>query len=291
MTEAPKPISETTANAAGLPASADSGAMPPAVARAVNAVMAEVPKLERSGWNDHGKYKFATIDDFLEGVRPLLAKHGLIISQDEESFELRQTQNKKGDPVTWLVVTFRYTLVHSSGETWGCRPSRTIMVNASAGPQSFGAAQSYSLKQYMRSLFQVATGEPDLDTDGSTGGSTTGSTESTKRPPFNQDRAEDKMADRAVNLMLGKGRAKVFALIDQFGEEVYQTENVDDYAERLTVLLEKMPALDELKQLWENNVSQVGSLPDSRAADVTGFYDFRRTKLAGELPQTPLEAG
>ena len=39
------------------------------------------------------------------------------------------------------------------------------MVNASMGSQAFGAAQSYTLKQFMRSLFQVATGEKGQDAD------------------------------------------------------------------------------------------------------------------------------
>lgn len=37
------------------------------------------------------------------------------------------------------------------------------MVNGSLGSQAFGAAQSYALKSYMRSLFQIATGEKDAD--------------------------------------------------------------------------------------------------------------------------------
>ena len=286
MTEAPAKLSAATASAAGIPPPADNGnAMPPKVAEAVIAVMDKVPKLDRTEKNTHGNYNFASIDDFLEALRPLCAENGLIISQDEEAFELKQTENKKGEKVTWLVVTFRYTLIHSSGETWAYRPTRTIMVNASMGPQSFGAAQSYSLKQYMRSLFQVATCEPEVDSDSQGDG----------RPDFDRDRQEDRMAERVVKHTLRKdiatpAGAKVFVLIDQFGEEAWQTENVDDYAESLSAQLEKMPNLDELKQLWANNESQVASLPDSRAADVTALYEGKSSELA-EMPQTALEAG
>lgn len=130
--------------------------MPPKVAAAIVAVMNEVPKLAKGEKNSHGNYNFASIDDFLEAVRPLCAKHGLIICQDEESFE---TKDVGGKP--WLVMQFRFTLAHSSGETWGHRPSRSIMVNAAMGAQAFGAAQSYALKQFERSLFQIATGDKD----------------------------------------------------------------------------------------------------------------------------------
>lgn len=131
-------------------------AMPPKVASAITEVMKEVPKLAKTEKNSHGNYNFASIDDFLEAVRPLCAKHGLIISQDEESFEMSDG---------WLIVRFAFTLAHSSGETWAHRPRRTIMVSAKMGSQAFGAAQSYCLKQFERSLFQIATGEKGQDAD------------------------------------------------------------------------------------------------------------------------------
>ena len=53
--------------------------MPPKVAAAVSAVMSAVPKLAKTSKNSHGNYNFASIDDFLEAIRPLCAKNGLII--------------------------------------------------------------------------------------------------------------------------------------------------------------------------------------------------------------------
>lgn len=131
-------------------------AMPAKVATAVCAVMKAVPKLAKGETNKHGGYAFASIDDFLDAVRPLCADAGLIITQDEESCEV------KGD---WLFMQFSFTLSHVSGETWAHRPRRTIMVSAKMGAQAFGAAQSYSLKQFERSLFQIATGEKGQDAD------------------------------------------------------------------------------------------------------------------------------
>lgn len=139
--------------------------IPAKVAAAICAVMGDVPKLGKGERNQHGNYNFASIDDFLEAVRPLCAKHGLIIMQDEESFDMKEGQNKRGEAVRWLLMRFRFTLAHTSGETWAHRPSRTIMVDASMGSQAFGAAQSYVLKQFERSLFQIATGEKDVDAD------------------------------------------------------------------------------------------------------------------------------
>ena len=290
MTETPAQLSAATASNAGIPKPAEEmeyaympglhqDSMPAKVAAAVNAIMGEVPKLPKTARNKHGNYDFTSIDDFLGAIRPLCAKHGLIISQDEECFEFKQLTNKDGQPSNWLTLTFRYTLVHSSGETWGHRPARTIMCNAAMGAQAFGAAQSYSLKQFLRSLFQIATGEPDIDAD----------TDSDPRPGFDRDRQEDRMAERVVKHTLRKDLAppaqttgRKFVLVDQFGEEVYQTENVDDYAERLSALLEKTPNLPEIEQLWLNNEAQVKLLPDSRAADVTALYEGRSAEFSDE---------
>jgi hypothetical protein len=134
----------------------DTTPIPPKVATAICAVMGDVPKLGKGEKNSHGNYNFASIDDFLEAVRPLCAKHGLIIAQDEESVE-----NVNG----WLMIRFAFTLAHVSGETWPAKQMRTAMVNAKMGSQAFGAAQSYALKQYMRALFQIATGEKGNDAD------------------------------------------------------------------------------------------------------------------------------
>ena len=139
--------------------------MPPNVAAAISKVMAGVPKLDRTNPNTHANYNFASIDDFLSAVRPLCAEAGLIILQDEASSEMLDGVDKYGKPKRWLSVTYSFTLAHSSGETWAHRPTRSIVVDASMGSQAYGAAQSYTLKLFERSLFQIATGEKGQDVD------------------------------------------------------------------------------------------------------------------------------
>jgi len=139
--------------------------MPPTVAAAIVGVMADVPMLKKGEKNDHGNYKFASIDDFLEAVRPLCAKRGLIILQDEEVVETIAGVDKYGKPSNWLKMVFTFTLAHESGETWGWYPRRTIFVNAAMGSQAFGAGQSYALKQFLRATLLIATGEASNDGD------------------------------------------------------------------------------------------------------------------------------
>ena len=135
---------------------------PPKIAEAINGVMKQVPKLNKGEKNDHGKYNFTSIDDFLEAVGPLCAQHGLIIIPDEESSEVISG----GQPgKEFLVFVFTFRLVHSSGEMWSDKVKRSSYVRLSNGPQATGIAQSYALKNFERSLFQIATGDVQEDVD------------------------------------------------------------------------------------------------------------------------------
>jgi len=136
--------------------------MPEAVAGAVNAVMGRIKGLLRTERNRAGGYRFASIDDFLGAVNPLCAKAGLIILQDELDARLVHDGTEVSQR-SWLWATFTFTLAHKSGALYGPL-TRSVMVPAS-GAQAFGAAQSYALKQFMRSLFQIPTGDgEDADT-------------------------------------------------------------------------------------------------------------------------------
>ena len=132
--------------------------MPELIATSINSVMGGVRTLLKTERNADGDYRFASIDGFLKEINPLCAKADLIIIQDE--IDARLVHNG-GDPQdrSWLWTTYEFHLAHTSGALWG-PISRSVMV-AADGAQAFGAAQSYALKQFMRALFQIPTGEAD----------------------------------------------------------------------------------------------------------------------------------
>jgi len=132
--------------------------MPEVVATAVNQVMGEVKRLLKSERNREAGYRFASIDDFLAAVNPLCAEAGLIILQDELDARLVNDGGNSFDR-SWLWTTFTFTLAHKSGAIYGPL-TRSVMVPA-RGAQAFGSAQSYALKQFMRSLFQIPTGDKE----------------------------------------------------------------------------------------------------------------------------------
>lgn len=134
--------------------------MPKSIATAISGVMGDIQTLKQDADNDFQKYKYASIDGFLGLCRPIMAKHGLIITMDEKNCVVERDAGKK----PWLHIEYIFILSHSSGDTWGFTPMRNMFVEVSGG-QSFGSSQSYVLKQFMRGLFQINTGEKD-DLDG-----------------------------------------------------------------------------------------------------------------------------
>lgn len=143
---------------ASFPATAapqQGGGIPAEIAKAIGAVMAQVKALPKGEHNAHGGYAFASIDDFLAFVGPLCSSAGLIVIQDEESADLID-RGSKG----WLKVTYSFTLAHTGGALWD-RPMRRSVLQPVTGPQTTGSSQSYALKQFLRSLFQIPTGDRD----------------------------------------------------------------------------------------------------------------------------------
>ena len=128
--------------------------MPKNIATAINKIMLKLQKpLEHDAENKFQKYKYTSIDGFLKQVHPVCADAGLIIVPHEQSSVISPSGKN-------LTVVYQYILVHKDGDTWDFPTTKHIVVPFGNGT-AMGTAQSYALKQFMRSLFQLSTGEQD----------------------------------------------------------------------------------------------------------------------------------
>lgn len=123
------------------------------VIQAIAAAMADFKELEKKSFNKFDNYNFTSVDDFLDATRPVLAKHGLIVSMDETACEHLSRNSKP-----WLQFTFAFQL-HCGLDSLG-QFTRTVFVPFN-GAQATGAAQSYALKQFLRGQFQLSCGDHD----------------------------------------------------------------------------------------------------------------------------------
>lgn len=133
--------------------------MPESIAKAVCQVMGKITRISKDNENKFDNYKFTSVDDFIESVNPLCADAGLFILQDESKPpEFMEKEGKSGTQrVIWF--EFEFTLVSDKGDMYG--PLRKSVFVPSTGAQAFGSAQSYALKQFLRSLFLIPTGDKD----------------------------------------------------------------------------------------------------------------------------------
>jgi len=142
--------------------------MPKEIAGAIVLVMRAIGRLVKDGKNNHGGYSYASTDAFLEAINPACAEAGLIVKprcveSSVVSVEVLDKTSKQVVQKRMVQATYSFILIHESGATWSDDSERRTIMLDHTGPQSFGAAESYAVKTFMRSLFLVATGDKDAD--------------------------------------------------------------------------------------------------------------------------------
>lgn len=87
---------------------------PPKLAKAIIAVTKEIGRIQKDGTNKFQQYQYATWENIVDKLSPLLAEHALIINQSEVSRNLIEN-NEKGST---LAVVYNFTIVNDDGECW-----------------------------------------------------------------------------------------------------------------------------------------------------------------------------
>ena len=181
---------------------------------AIAAAMGQVQKVGKEGRNKHDGYNFASIDDFLALVNPICAANGLVVHMQEAKIEDFARKGKYGENA-WLRMTWEISVWHTSGQSLP-PVMRTVEVLRN-GAQAYGSAQSYALKQFLRSLFLIPTGDKDdADLQPTDAGAVTQAPRQEQRqdaPPVDKPAPRDPVAI-ANGLIAQIGKA---ATVDQLG--------------------------------------------------------------------------
>lgn len=255
---------------------------------AIIAAMGEVQPIVKAEQNKEQGYSFASIDDFLAMINPICHKHGLIPFMEEDRVELVAKKGRYGDQ-DWLRFTYTITLWHVSGQH--TMPTQRQVEVLRSGAQAYGSAQSYVLKQYLRGLFLIATGEKD---DPDYGVASGGSSEKQERrnndarrggddrPPQEERRAARpqqanlaEMVARLSEAQSGKELRDIIATIPANAHAV--PEVAEARIERLRTLIKGAPSLVAL-EAFERNFS-----PDWGA--VKADAEYRKSELEAEVAE------
>jgi hypothetical protein len=146
--------------AAGPSPTTGADTIPAPIAAALIRVARSVEKIAKDAKNQHGNYKYASVDAYYQAIGPLMAEAGIIIRPREMSRRVELMGDKHS-----VVMVYRFQIIHESGITWqDFEEVREVRMHWQ-GPQTFGALQSYAHKQYTRGLWSVPTGDPEADAE------------------------------------------------------------------------------------------------------------------------------
>jgi hypothetical protein len=121
----------------------------------------EMRGIEKTGRNDHQKYDYAKLEDYVRASRPILAKHGLAITNSLCGFGTLPVRSNSGKNETRVVVRLALRIVHKSGQ-WleaysmgeGGDYSDKATYKAITGSRKYGIAAALNL---------ATTDDPEAD--------------------------------------------------------------------------------------------------------------------------------
>lgn len=124
------------------------------------AVMAGVATVEKSGRNEYHNYAYMTADDITKHVRPLFAKHGIVLIPSVTS-HAQDVIGEGQKSSLHTVLTVEYTLLAD-----GSDPIKATWVSEGEDGADKGTAKALTanLKTFLAKLLQIDTGDdPEAD--------------------------------------------------------------------------------------------------------------------------------
>lgn len=138
-------------------------AMPETLAAAVCQVMSKIKRLSKGSQNSHGGYDFTSVDDFKDALRPLMSEAGLYLHVSQESFQMIDYVDGKGNNKSVAQYHFSITLAHVNGDK--SEPEMMTVALPFTGAQTSGAARSYAVKEWSKSRFLMSSGDMGDEAD------------------------------------------------------------------------------------------------------------------------------
>lgn len=125
-------------------------------------VMKEVKYIEKRGYNNFNKYKYATESDVAERVREVLAEQNVIMLPDVVEHTTREHKNRKGNIEYIATVKVLFTFI--DGETGEELKIHSIGEGQDAGDKAVYKAITGAQKYALMKAFMIPTGDdPEAD--------------------------------------------------------------------------------------------------------------------------------
>lgn len=119
-------------------------------------VLKEVGAIEKKQKNSAQGYQFRGIDDFMNELHGLFAKHQLFVIPHVMDIRREERTNKHGNALIWTISTVRFAFFGSDGSTIDCT---TVGEAMDSGDKGANKAMSAALKYALMQVFLVPTEE------------------------------------------------------------------------------------------------------------------------------------
>lgn len=125
-------------------------------------VMEAVGYIQKTGFNQQQRYKYAQESDVVEKVRKELAQRKVFLMNSVEDTSFRTIRTAKGNELTVATLTVKYTLI--DGETGEKLEFTGVGEGMDSGDKAVYKAQTGALKYALMKTFLIPTGDdPERD--------------------------------------------------------------------------------------------------------------------------------
>lgn len=125
---------------------------PPSVFEAVIAAKRDLPAVGKHGRNIDQGYAFRSIDDVVNAIAPVLAKHGLFYAPSTERVETSERPTRSGGTQIMAVATVRYTVYGPGGD---CFEAVTVGQGLDTSDKSINKAATGAYKTFLTQTFAI----------------------------------------------------------------------------------------------------------------------------------------
>lgn len=150
----------------------------PMIYEALAAVMSEIGAIEKSKKNQQQGFMYRGIDDVMNALNPILAKHKVIIAPEilEQIREERETA--RGGKLIYSICTIKYTFFTTDGSNVSVT---VIGEGMDSGDKATNKAMSIAYKYACFQMFCIPT-EDMIDPDGDAPGPSSKKPKQTRKP-------------------------------------------------------------------------------------------------------------
>lgn len=130
----------------------------------LNAINAQIEGVKKDKKNQQQGFMYRGIDQFMNSLHPLFAKHGVIVTHEILNAFREERTNARGTVLIWSIIDYKFMFAAEDGSSVSTQARGEAM---DSGDKGSNKTLSIALKYALMTLFLIPTediAEPDAET-------------------------------------------------------------------------------------------------------------------------------